>query len=55
MAVTFYHNPKGSKSRAALELIRAMMKTPIVIERPVVVAGNKAALGRPPENVLQVL
>ncbi|MGM0769493.1 MAG: arsenate reductase (glutaredoxin) [Pseudomonadota bacterium] len=34
------------------ELIRAMVATPRLIERPIVVHGNKAALGRPPENVL---
>ena len=34
------------------ELIHAMGATPRLIERPIVVHGNKAALGRPPENVL---
>jgi arsenate reductase len=37
------------------QLIAAMAKNPIVVERPIVVAGGKAALGRPPEAVLQVL
>ncbi len=36
-------------------LIAAMVKNPIIVERPIVVAGNKAALGRPPEKVLAVL
>jgi arsenate reductase len=36
-------------------LIAAMVKNPIVIERPIVVSGAKAALGRPPEAVLSVL
>ena len=36
-------------------LIAAMVAHPILIERPVVVAGGKAALGRPPENVLAIL
>ena len=37
------------------ELIAAMAANPILIERPVVIANGKAALGRPPENVLQIL
>ncbi|MGP0566672.1 MULTISPECIES: arsenate reductase (glutaredoxin) [unclassified Nitrospina] len=115
MAVTIYHNPKCSKSRATLELlkekgvepqvieylktpppadelknilgklglsprelmrkkedeygelnldnpgltddelIQAMAQNPILIERPIVLANGKAALGRPPEQVLDIL
>lgn len=33
-------------------LIAAMVRNPILIERPVVIFENKAALGRPPEAVL---
>jgi arsenate reductase len=36
-------------------LIALMVKNPILIERPIIVAGNKAAVGRPPENVLAIL
>jgi arsenate reductase len=36
-------------------LIEAMVKNPIVVERPIVVSGGKAALGRPPEAVLKIL
>ena len=36
-------------------LIRAMVDNPILIERPIVVANGKAALGRPPEAVLDIL
>lgn len=36
-------------------LINAMVDNPKLIERPIVVNNNKAALGRPPENVLSVL
>jgi arsenate reductase (glutaredoxin) len=36
-------------------LIAAMVKNPIVIERPIVISGARAALGRPPEAVLSVL
>jgi arsenate reductase len=36
-------------------LIALMVKNPILIERPIVVGGNKAAVGMPPENVLAIL
>ena len=119
MSVTIYHNPRCSKSRSALELLRrrgieptvveylsappdakrlkhilklldmtprallrkgeaafkesgladpalddnaliaAMVAQPALIERPIVVVkdskGERAALGRPPENVLAIL
>jgi arsenate reductase len=37
------------------QIIRALVKHPRLMERPIVVVGNKAALGRPPENVLKIL
>ena len=35
-------------------LIQAMHDHPVLIERPVVLAGGSAALGRPPERVLDI-
>ena len=37
------------------QLIRAMIEHPVLIERPIVLANGKAALGRPPESVLKIL
>lgn len=37
------------------QLIQAMVDNPKLIERPIVVANGKAAMGRPPENVLTIL
>jgi arsenate reductase len=37
------------------QIVAGMVKHPITIERPIVVNGNKAALGRPPEAVLKIL
>jgi len=37
------------------QLIAAMIADPILIERPVVVNGNKAAIGRPPSQVLEIV
>ena len=37
------------------DLINAMVADPILIERPIVVSGEKAAIGRPPEKVLDIL
>jgi arsenate reductase len=37
------------------DIIKAMAKSPRLIERPIVVRDSRAVLGRPPENVLELL
>ena len=44
-----------SKDLSEAKIIAGMAKHPITIERPIVVKGNRAALGRPPEAVLKIL
>lgn len=50
----YKENFKG-KNLTNDEWIDAMIKYPKLIERPIVVKENKAVLGRPPENVLELL
>ena len=37
------------------QLIQAMIDHPVLIERPIIINGNKATIGRPPEKVLDIL
>lgn len=37
------------------QLLDAMISEPRLIQRPIVVAGDRAVLGRPPENVLELI
>ena len=37
------------------QLLATMIKFPKLIQRPIVIKGDKAAIGRPPESVLEIL
>lgn len=43
------------KALTRAQLIEAMVENPRLIERPIVLANGKAALGRPPANVAKIL
>jgi arsenate reductase len=45
----------ADESLAEDQLIAAMVASPRLIERPIVLAGGRAAIGRPPESVLGIL
>ena len=51
------YKEKGLKDTSIpdADLIAAMVDAPKLIERPIVVVGDKAVLGRPPENVLELI
>lgn len=43
------------KELSKKEAIKLLHDHPILIERPIVVKGNQAVIGRPPENVLELI
>jgi arsenate reductase len=50
-----YKTHFAGKSLTAAQWIDAMAKHPVLIERPIVIKGTQAVLGRPPENVKKLL
>ncbi len=51
----FKENNLGDTHLTDAALIKAMTQFPKLIQRPIVIHGKKAVLGRPPENVLNIL
>ena len=47
-------NYKGQELSDA-QIVKAMIENPKLIERPIIINGNKAVIGRPPENILNII
>ena len=45
----------ANQSLSESQMIDIVIQNPILLERPIVVNGDRAAIGRPPENVLSIL
>ncbi|MFT7527073.1 MAG: arsenate reductase [Arenicella sp.] len=51
----YLENSLDDKSLSRDQLIAVMISNPKLIERPIVIAGNQIAIGRPPEAVIAIL
>lgn len=51
----YKENNLDNESLSRKQLIEAMVRFPKLIERPIVINNGKAAIGRPPETVLEIL
>ncbi len=45
----------AAKKLTEAEWIKVLADNPVLIERPIIVKGNKAMIGRPPEKILELL
>ncbi len=50
-----YKKEYKNKILSKYDLINAILKHPILLERPIVIKDKKAIIGRPPENILALL
>ena len=50
-----YKSHYAGKTLTAAQWIDAMVAHPVLIERPIVIKGNRAVIGRPPQNVKRLL
>jgi arsenate reductase len=52
---SLYKEKFADKKLSETEWIKILSENPILIERPIVVKNNKAVIGRPTENVIELL
>ena len=51
----FLKNKIGSVLENDNELFKLMNQYPKIIERPIILIGNKGCIGRPPDNILKII
>ena len=50
-----FKNKYAGRAYSETEWISILAENPILIERPIIVKGDKAVIGRPPERILQLI
>lgn len=53
--ISYKSNNMQNPALTRAELVDFMVQFPEIMQRPIVLANNQAAIGRPPENILNIL